>query len=137
MVDLTKNIPFQCTKHSRLLSPLPIRAARPGNGRERCTDICLIPYRRDKQKDAYVKRDPGKNLSKVEAKAREKSKTRMARREESGPKQLSVVTAAMVDKKKVETFQVGRDTKTGRFMTVKAAKRRTKTAVGEMINKKK
>jgi hypothetical protein len=43
----------------------------------------------------------------------------------------------MVDRKNSETFQVGRDIKTGRFMTVKAAKRRPKTAVVETITLKK
>ncbi len=35
-----------------------------------------------------------------------------------------------------ETFQVGRDAKTGRFISVKDAKRRKKTAVVETITKK-
>jgi hypothetical protein len=34
-----------------------------------------------------------------------------------------------------KTFQVGRDTKTGRFMSVKDAKRRKKTAGVEIFNK--
>ena len=96
-----------------------------------------MPYGCDKQKDAYVKRDPGKNPSKVVAKAREKSQAKMTRRDESGPKQPQVVTAKMGDRKNAETFQVGRDAKTGRFITVKEAKRRTKTAIVETIKKKK
>jgi len=96
-----------------------------------------MPYGRDQQKDADVKRDPGKNLRKVDAKAREKSQARMTRRDESGPKQPPVVTAKMVDRNHAETLQVGRDPKTGRFISVKAAKRRTKTAVVETITKKK
>ena len=84
-----------------------------------------------------MKRDPGKNLSKAGAKARETSPARMTRRDESGPKQPQVVTATMVDRKNAATFQVGRDAKTGRFITVKEAKRRTKTAVVETITKKK
>jgi hypothetical protein len=96
-----------------------------------------VPYGRDKQKDADVKRDPGKNLSKVRAKAKEKPKASRTRQEESGSKQPPEVTATMVDKKNAETFQVGRDAKTGRFITVKAAKRRTRTAVVETITKKK
>jgi hypothetical protein len=84
-----------------------------------------------------MKRDPGKNLRKVEAKAREKSKASRIRQAESGSKQPHVVTATMVDKKNSETFQVGRDAKTGRFIPVKEAKRRTKTAVVETITKKK
>jgi len=43
----------------------------------------------------------------------------------------------MVDRQNSETFQVGRDAKTGRFITVKEAKRRTNTAVVETITKKK
>jgi len=43
----------------------------------------------------------------------------------------------MVDRQNFETFQVGRDVKTGRFMTVKAAKRRPKMAVVATINRKK
>jgi hypothetical protein len=83
-----------------------------------------------------VKRETGKNLRKVAAKAREKSQARMTRRDASGPKQPQVVTATMVDRKNAETFQVGRDAKTGRFITVKEAKRRTKTAVVETMKKK-
>jgi len=96
----------------------------------------FIPYGRDQQKDADVKRDPGKNLKKVEAKAREKSQAKMTRREASVPKQPHVVTTKMGDRKNAETFQVGRDAKTGRFITVKEAKRRTKTAVVETMKKK-
>ena len=96
----------------------------------------FIPYGRDQQKDADVKRDPGKNLKKVEAKARGKSQAKMTRREASVPKQPHVVTTKMGDRKNAETFQVGRDAKTGRFITVKEAKRRTKTAVVETIKKK-
>ena len=95
-----------------------------------------MTYERDPQKDADVKRDPGKNLRKVEAKGREKSQAKMTRRDESGLKQPPVVTAKMVDRKDAETFQVGRDAKTGRFITVKEAKRRTKTAVVETMKKK-
>jgi len=84
-----------------------------------------------------VKRDPSKNVGKVGAKAREKSKASMTRREEAGPKQANVVPAKIVDGKNSETFQVGRDVKTGRFMTVKAAKRRPKTAVVATIKRKK
>ncbi len=84
-----------------------------------------------------MKRDPSKNVGKVGAKAREKSKASMTRREEAGPKQPNVVPAKMVDGKNSETFQVGRDVKTGRFMTVKAAKRRPKTAVVATIKRKK
>jgi len=36
-----------------------------------------------------------------------------------------------------ETFQVGRDAETGRFISVKEAQRRKKTAVVETITKKK
>jgi hypothetical protein len=92
---------------------------------------------RDQQKDTYMKRAPLKNLGKVRAKAREKSKASRTRREEAGPKQPEVVPDQMVDRKNSETFQVGRDIKTGRFMTVKAAKRRPKTAVVETITLKK
>jgi len=95
-----------------------------------------MPYGRDQQKDADVKRDPGKNPSKVVAKARENSKASRMRRDESGSKQPQVVTATMVDRKNAETFQMGRDAKTGRFISVKEAKRRTKTAVVETIKKK-
>jgi hypothetical protein len=35
-----------------------------------------------------------------------------------------------------ETFQVGRDAKTGRFMSVKDAQRRKKTAVVETFHKR-
>jgi hypothetical protein len=83
-----------------------------------------------------VKRDSVKNLRKVGAKAKEQFKPSTARREESGPQQPPVMTAKMIDRKNAKTFQVGRDIKTGRFMTVKAAKRRTKTAVVETIHKK-
>ena len=83
-----------------------------------------------------MKRDPGKNLRKVDAKAREKSQASKTRRDEAGPKQPQVVTATMVDRKNAETFQVGRDAKTGRFISVKEAQRRTKTAVVETIKKK-
>jgi hypothetical protein len=83
-----------------------------------------------------VKRDPGKNLGKVGAKAKEKSQAKMMRLEDSGPKQPQVVTTKMADRKNAKTFQVGRDAKTGRFMTVKAAKRRPKTAVVETMKKK-
>jgi hypothetical protein len=96
----------------------------------------LIPYGRDQQKDADVKREPGKNPRKVDAKAKEKSQAKMTRRDEAGPKQPQGVTAKMVDRNHAETFQVGRDAKTGRFLTVKEAKRRTKTAVVENIKKK-
>ena len=95
-----------------------------------------MPYGRDQQKDTYVKRDPGKNLRKVDAKAREKSQAKMTRRDESRPKRSQVVPAKMVDRNHAETFQVGRDAKTGRFIPVKEAKRRTKTAVVETIKKK-
>ena len=95
-----------------------------------------MPYGRHKQKDAYVKRDPGKNLRKVEATARENAKTRRIRRDESGPAQPQGVTTKMADRQNAKTFQVGRDTKTGRFLPVKEAKRRTKTAVVETITKK-
>ena len=95
-----------------------------------------MAYGRDQQKDADVKRDPGKNPSKVVAKARENSKASRMRRDESGSKQPQVVTATMVDRKNAETFQMGRDAKTGRFISVKEAKRRTKTAVVETIKKK-
>ena len=97
----------------------------------------FIPYGRDQQKEADVKREPGKNLRKVDAKAKEKSQARMTRRDASGPQQPPVVTTTMVDKKNAETFQVGRDAKTGRFIPVKEAKRRTKTAVVETLTKKK
>lgn len=39
-------------------------------------------------------------------------------------------------KQESETFQVGRDVKTGRFMSVKDAQRRKKTAVVETFNKR-
>jgi hypothetical protein len=84
-----------------------------------------------------MNRAPLKNIGKVVAKARDKSKASRTRLEESGPKQPNVVPAKRVDRKNSEPFQVGRDAKTGRFMTVKAAKRRTKTAVVATINKKK
>ena len=84
-----------------------------------------------------MKRDLGKNLKKVEVKAKENAKASRTRRDESGPKQPPVVTATMVDRKNAETLHVGRDAKTGRFITVKEAKRRTKTAVVETITKKK
>jgi hypothetical protein len=96
-----------------------------------------MPYGRNKQKDAYVKRNPGKNLRKVEAKTREHSTARRTRRDESGPTQPQGVTAKMADRQSAKTFQVGRDAKTGRFIPVKEAKRRTKTALVETINKKK
>ena len=83
-----------------------------------------------------MKREPGKNPRKVDAKAKEKSQAKMTRRDASGPQRPPVVTTAMVDRKNAETFQVGRDAKTGRFITVKEAKRRTKTAVVETIKKK-
>ena len=73
----------------------------------------------------------------MRAKAREKSKASMTRLEEAGPTQPQVATAKMVDKKNSETFQGERDAKTGRFIMVKAAKRRTKTAVVATINTKK
>jgi hypothetical protein len=100
------------------------------------TPIRFIPNGRDEQKDADVKRDPRKNLKKVEAKAREKSQAKMTRLEELGPKQRKVVTTQMADRKHAKTFQVGRDAETGRFIPVKEAKRRTKTAVVETITKK-
>ena len=37
---------------------------------------------------------------------------------------------------KSKTFQVGRDTKTGRFMSVKDAQRRKKTAIVETFHKR-
>ena len=83
-----------------------------------------------------MKREAGKNLRKVAAKARETSQARMTRRDASGLTQPQVVTATMVDRKNAATFQVGRDAKTGRFITVKEAKRRIKTAVVETIKKK-
>ena len=83
-----------------------------------------------------MKRDLGKNLRKMDTNAKEKSQARMTKRDKAGPKQPPVVTATMVDRKKAETFQVGRDAKTGRFISVKEAKRRTKTAVVENIKKK-
>jgi hypothetical protein len=95
-----------------------------------------MPYGRDQQKDADVKRKSGKNPRKVKATAREKSQAKMTRQDTSGPQQPPVVTTTMVGKKKAETFQVGRDAKTGRFITVKEAKRRTNTAVVETIKKK-
>jgi len=39
-------------------------------------------------------------------------------------------------KPQAKTFQVGRDAKTGRFLSVKEAQRRKKTAVVETITKK-
>ncbi len=42
----------------------------------------------------------------------------------------------MAGKKKSNTFKVGRDAGTGRFITVKDAQRRKKTAVVETIKKK-
>ena len=84
-----------------------------------------------------MKRHPSKNVGKVGAKARATSKTSMTRREEAGPKPPTVVPAKIVDRKNSETFQVGRDAKTGRFMTVKAARRRPKTAVVETMKRKK
>ena len=39
-------------------------------------------------------------------------------------------------KRETETFQVGRDAKTGRFIPVKDAQRRKKTAVVETFNKR-
>ena len=84
-----------------------------------------------------MKRNPSKNVGKVGAKASETSKASMTRLEEAGPKPPTVGTAEMVDRKSPETSQVGRDVKTGRFIPVKEAKRRTKTAVVETINKKK
>ena len=84
-----------------------------------------------------MKREPGKNPSKVDAKAKENSQASKTRRHESGPKQPQEVTATMVGKKNAETFQVGRDAKTGRFIPIKEAKRRTKTAIVETITKKK
>ena len=39
-------------------------------------------------------------------------------------------------KQESKTFQVGRDTKTGRFIPVKEAQRRKKTAVVETFTKK-
>jgi hypothetical protein len=96
-----------------------------------------MPYGRDKPKDTYMKREPVKNLGKTGAKAKEKSQARMTRQEESGSKKPPVVAATMVDKKNADTFQVGRDAKTGRFIPVKEANRRRKTAVVETITKKK
>ena len=98
--------------------------------------LASCPYGRDQQKDAYVKRDPGKKPRKVDAKAKEKSQARITRQDELGHKQPQVVTATMVDRNHAEPFQVGRDPKTGRFISVKAAKRRTKAAVVETIKKK-
>ena len=95
-----------------------------------------MPYGRHKQKDGDVKRNPGKNLRKVEAKAKENAKARRTRRNESEPMQPQGVTPKMADRQNAKTFQVGRDTKTGRFLPVKEAKRRTKTAVVETITKK-
>ncbi len=97
----------------------------------------LITSGRDKQKDTDVKHDPSKTVGKVGAKARETSKASLTRRQEAGPKPPTVGTAKMVDRKSPETSQVGRDAKTGRFISVKEAKRRTKTAVVATINKKK
>jgi hypothetical protein len=42
----------------------------------------------------------------------------------------------MAGKKKSNTFKVGRDAGTGRFIPVKDARRRKKTAVVETIKKK-
>ena len=42
----------------------------------------------------------------------------------------------MSKKKKPNTFKVGRDAGTGRFIPVKVAKRRKKTAVVETIKKR-
>jgi hypothetical protein len=39
-------------------------------------------------------------------------------------------------KQESETFQVGRDAKTGRFMSVKDAQRRKKTAIVETFHKR-
>jgi len=44
--------------------------------------------------------------------------------------------AAETAKQESKTFQVGRDAKTGRFISVKEAQRRKKTAVVETITKK-
>jgi hypothetical protein len=44
--------------------------------------------------------------------------------------------APEIVKQESETFQVGRDVKTGRFMSVKDAQRRKKTAVVETFNKR-
>jgi hypothetical protein len=38
--------------------------------------------------------------------------------------------------KKTKTFKIGRDAKTGKFITVKEAKRRQSTAIVETIKKK-
>ncbi len=124
------------TTHSSVLSHLPIRVAQQCNGSERCTDTRLMTSVRAKQKDTYVKRHLSKTVGKVGAKARETSKASLTRREESGPQQPHVVPAKRVDRTNSEPLQVGRDAKTGRFITVKAAKRRPKTAVVETINKK-
>lgn len=43
----------------------------------------------------------------------------------------------MANKKKSKTFKIGRDAETGRFIPVKEAERRKKTAVVETIKKKK
>ena len=84
-----------------------------------------------------MKRHPSQTVGKVGAKARETSKASLTRREEAGPKPSTVGTAKMFDRKSPETSQVGRDAKTGRFIPVKEAKRRTKTAVVATITKKK
>jgi len=96
-----------------------------------------MPYGRNKQKDGDVKRNSGKNLRKVEAKVREHAKAPRARRDESEPTPPQGVTAKRVDGTNAKTFQVGRDTKTGRFIPVKESKRRTKTSVVETLTKKK
>ena len=44
--------------------------------------------------------------------------------------------APEASKHETETFQVGRDAKTGRFIPVKEAQRRKKTAVVETFTKK-
>jgi hypothetical protein len=95
------------------------------------------PLDETSRRDTDVNRTPLKNLGKAVAKERDKSKSNMTRLEESVTKQPKVVTAKMIDRKSPETSQVGRDAKTGRFIPVKEAKRRTKTAVVETINKKK
>jgi len=46
------------------------------------------------------------------------------------------VITTMATRQKSATFQVGRDAKTGRFISVKTAQRRKKTAVVETITKK-
>lgn len=43
----------------------------------------------------------------------------------------------MAGKKKTNTFKVGRDAETGKFIPVKDAERRKKSSVVENINKKK